>query len=160
MTKISRRAVIVGSLAVPLAAPTIAPLAAGTKLQGSDPLVAAASAWMAEDDRREAMIRNWQGLESDLFDKAHAMKMNCAKACRSNMPEARAMRALNREIEASFNGLVQAAEQASLMKARTVEGAIAKIELGLAVQGPFDWQDHALELVQDGLAELRALRPV
>lgn len=73
------------------------------------------------------------------------------------MLDARAMRALNRQINASFNNLQQAAEQASLMEATTIEGAIAKIELGLAVQGPFDWRDHALELAQDGLAEPKAL---
>ena len=37
----------------------------------------------------------------------------------------------------------------------SAEGALAKIELGLAVQGPFDWRDHALELVEEGLKDLR-----
>lgn len=153
MSRISRRAVISTALALPLAAP----VAAARPVRPKDPLVAATSAWMAEDERREAMIRKWQGFESDLFDKAHRLNMDCGKACRSNMPEARAMRVLDREIDRSFNRLVEAAGRASETKARTVEGAIAKIELGLAVQGPFDWQDYALELAQDGLAELKAL---
>ncbi len=43
------------------------------------------------------------------------------------------------------------------MRARSVQRTIAKVELGLAVQGPFDWTDPALDLLNDGLAELHSL---
>ena len=43
------------------------------------------------------------------------------------------------------------------MAAVSIEGALAKIELGLNVQGPFDWRDHALEIAESGIAELRQM---
>lgn len=156
MSRISRRAVIASALAMPLAAP-VATAALGRLLCPTDPLVEAASAWMAEHARREANIRRWQTLENALFRKARRLKMDCELACRSSMDEARAMRALDPEIDEGFHRLVTAAGRASRMKARTIEGAFAKMELGLAVQGPYDWQDHALELLQGGLTELRTL---
>ncbi len=156
MSRISRRTVISTALALPLVAPA-ATAASGSVLQPTDQLVEAAAAWIAEHERREANIRRWQTLENSLFNKARRLKMDCELACRSNMPEARAMRALDPEIDEAFHRLIAAAGRASRMKARTIAGAIAKIELGLAVQGPYDWQDHALELAQGGLAELRTL---
>jgi hypothetical protein len=36
-------------------------------------------------------------------------------------------------------------------------GSLREGTLGLKVQGPFDWQDHARELLEDGISELRDL---
>jgi hypothetical protein len=46
------------------------------------------------------------------------------------------------------------------MRATSIAGALAKIELGLKVQGPYDWQDHALELAEGGVSELKAMMKV
>ncbi|MDP3736444.1 MAG: hypothetical protein Q8R02_03585 [Hyphomonadaceae bacterium] len=43
------------------------------------------------------------------------------------------------------------------MAPTSIEGALAKVELGIKVQGPFDWRDHALELLEVGVADLRKL---
>jgi hypothetical protein len=123
----------------------------------SDDVNARAAAWIASDQRLTAMQLRWQDFETLLFAKARRMKMSCEQACRSNLPEAQAMRSLDKDIEATRRQLNAAAGEISLLPATTISGALAKIELGLKVQGPFDWQDRALELLQDGIVELRGL---
>lgn len=65
------------------------------------------------------------------------------------------MRILNQRIEAAYSELEEEAGAIYALPTMSAEGALAKIELGLAVQGPFDWRDHALELVEEGLKDLR-----
>lgn len=65
------------------------------------------------------------------------------------------MRILNKRIEATYPELENEAEMISALPTMSAEGALAKIELGLAVQGPFDWRDHALELLEEGIKDLR-----
>lgn len=65
------------------------------------------------------------------------------------------MRILNRRIEAAYPKLEEEAGAICALPTMSAEGALAKIELGLAVRGPFDWRDHALELVEEGLKDLR-----
>jgi hypothetical protein len=158
MSKVSRRTVIAGVLAAPagtgapLMHPTLLPVSAGP-----DELAAKAAGWIAGHEQLNAMQLRWQGIESLLFDKARRMGMGCEEACRSDQPEAQAMRVLDEEIEETRRQLNAAAGEIRLTPATTIAGAIAKIELGLRVQGPFDWQDHALELLEEGIAELRWL---
>jgi hypothetical protein len=122
-----------------------------------DPLVAGAAAWMALNAKREATIRKWQRLETKLFAKAKAQKMNVEAAERSNWPEARTMRQLARRIDAHNYALESEAQRLSAIPATTVASAIAKVRLGLEVQGPFDWRPCAHELLSDGWAELCGL---
>ena len=77
------------------------------------------------------------------------------KACDSELPEASAMRILNKRIEAAYPELEKEAGAISALPTLSAEGALAKIELGLAVQGPFDWRDHAIELIEEGIIDLR-----
>jgi hypothetical protein len=65
------------------------------------------------------------------------------------------MRILNQRIKAAYPELEEEAGAIHGLPTMSAEGALAKIELGLAVQGPFDWRDHALELVEEGLKDLR-----
>jgi hypothetical protein len=74
------------------------------------------------------------------------------------MPEALALRSLDLEISNSVEWLEDEAREILALPARTIGGAIAKIELGLRVQGPYDWRDNARELAEQGLSELRILR--
>jgi hypothetical protein len=97
------------------------------------------------------MYLRWQHFETLLFDKARGMGMGCDTAGESDLPEAQAMRALDAEIDETRRRLDASAGEIRRVRATTVAGAIAKIELGLKVQGPFDWQDHALELLEDGV---------
>jgi hypothetical protein len=157
MTNVSRRIVVIGAFASPAAAPSLVANAVDLPTFGPDELVAKAAQWIATDDRLTTMQLRWQGFESLLFDKARRMGMDCDEACRSSLPEAEAMRSLDEEIEATRRRLVAAAGEIRQIPATTIAGAIAKIELGLKVQGPFDWQDHARELLEDGIAELRGM---
>lgn len=65
------------------------------------------------------------------------------------------MRILNQRIEAAYPELELEAGAIRALPKMSAEGALAKIELGLAVQGPFDWREHAIELVEEGLKDLR-----
>lgn len=111
---------------------------------------------MARKDRLEATIRQWQRLESILHAKARG-KLDFPDAYDSDMPEACAMRILDRRIKATYPELEAEAGAICALPTMSAEGAIAKIELGLAVQGPFDWRDHALELLGEGVQDLRDL---
>ena len=158
MTNVSRRIVMIGAFASPAAAQaSLAANAVDLPTLGPDELAAKAAQWIATDDRLTAMQSRWQRFESLLFDKARRMGMGCDEACQSDLPEAQAMRAIDEDIEETRRQLNAAAGEIRLTPATTIAGAIAKIELGLRVQGPFDWQDHALELLEGGLAELRGL---
>jgi hypothetical protein len=120
-------------------------------------IVAHAAAWTAADENLTAMQLAWQDHESAVFDKARRMKISCARACESNWPEAQAMRVLDLQITAAYAHLEALAGKIQRMRATTISGAVAKIQLGLQVQGPYDWQEHALELVEGGLTELRKM---
>jgi hypothetical protein len=152
MTNVSRRNVLIGA-AVASAGTGASP---GRPILPDD-LAGRAAEWIAADERLAAMYLRWQRFETLLFDRARRMKMPCEEACDSDLPEAQAMRALDTEIEETRRWLDASAGEIRLTPAATVAGAIAKIELGLKVQGPFDWQEHALELLEDGIAELREL---
>ena len=61
---------------------------------------------------------------------------------------------LDEKIETSHRDMADLAKGARLMRAVSVGGALAKVQLGLRVQGRYGWQDHALELLQGGTDEL------
>ena len=138
------------------AAPVAIPLSSIVAGGDCDPVHDRAVSWMAKKARLEAMIRQWQSLESILHAKTRR-DITFDKACDSDQPEACAMRILNKRIEATYPELEKEAEAISALPTMSAEGALAKIELGLAVQGPFDWRDHALELVEEGLKDLREM---
>jgi hypothetical protein len=121
-----------------------------------DPVPTRTASWIASKARLEAMIRQWQSLESILHIKVR-QRMEFPDAYDSDLPEACAMRILNQRIEAAYPDLEEEAGAIRELPTMSAEGAIAKIELGLAVQGPFDWRDHALELLQEGLRDLRGM---
>lgn len=158
LTVISRRRLMTATLAAPLIGSRSAEGDAGGILRfASDPVVARAEAWIGSKARINAMTLEWQALENQLWQVAREQRVKFEKACRSRLPEARAMCALDRHIRAGYRDLAQSAEEISAMSAASIDGAIAKIALGVKVQGPYDWQDNALELAEGGLAELRAL---
>jgi hypothetical protein len=159
MPKISRRSILAGTVLLPASAAVPIPQKLEQSLGHGTPdmIVAHAAAWTAADENLTAMQLAWQDHESAVFDKARRMKINCARACESNWPEAKAMRALDVQITAAYARLEALAGKIQRMRATTIAGAVAKIQLGLQVQGPYDWQEHALELVEDGLVELREL---
>lgn len=122
----------------------------------TDPIVERARAWMAADKRCRGLEARWRDLESSLFCKAKQMDLDGELAVESDIPEAVAMRQLDVEIAELHREMDGFSGEAARLAAVTIEGAIAKIALGLMVQGPFDWRDHAYELVDGGLSEMRA----
>jgi len=159
MTKLSRREIVKATLALPVApqglistVPATPPWAVQV-----DTVLAAVDAWIAKDVCVTAMQLEWQRYENVVFDRARRMKIGCERACQSNWPEARAMRALDLEIKAAYPHLARLAWDVRQLRALTIAGAVAKIQLGLQVQGPYDWQEHAFELVEGGLVDLRKL---
>lgn len=157
---ISRRKLITGAAVAPLAlngAAHAAPAkpAARASITEADPVVAKAAAWMAAYDAREALLREWQDQETALFAKVKAANISVDRGMRSQMPEARAMRALDRRIKAARKKLDRDAGRIVLMRPTSAQGALAKIMVGLRIQGPYDWNDEIVEaLVQDGCEQL------
>ena len=156
MAKISRRNLIAGAAAAPLAlngAAHAAPLKPSRA--EADPVVAKVAAWMAAYDAREALLLEWQDFETALFAKVKALNISVDRGMRSGMAEARAMRALDRKIKAARRKLDRDAGRIVLMRATSAQGALAKIMVGLRIQGPYDWNDEIVEaLVQDGCEQL------
>jgi hypothetical protein len=161
MPGLSRRTLVVGALAAPLGA-ALAGTMAGTGAMAAagplaDPVIARAAKWIAACDLAAAMEAEWQGLETRLFERAALLKMKPLLACRSGLGEAKAMRALDRRIKAGYREMERLAGEAAATPAVSLAGAIAKIELGIRVQGEFDWRENALELIEDGVEEVRRL---
>jgi len=120
-------------------------------------LVLQVDAWAVSHDHLTEMQQQWQSLEAALFERAKKRRVSCERACASDWPEARAMRDLRTSISALFHALEISADEILRMDSATIADAIAKIRLGLLVQGPFDWRENALELMRAGLEDLRHL---
>jgi hypothetical protein len=156
MPGLSRRTLVVGALAAPVGV-ALAGMGAGASSAVFDPVMARAAEWIAAYELAAAWEAEWRGLETRLFERAAGLKMDCLLACRSGLVEARAMRALDRRIEAAYREMQRVAGEAAARPAVSMAGALAKIELGVRVQGEFDWREHALELIRDGVAGVRRL---
>lgn len=163
MPKICRRKLIVGVAAAPLAlsgarakpgsaeGSRASPIAPTSK---PDPVLARAAAWIAERDAIDAMMREWQELEVALCEKIGPTAIPLTRAHRCGLSEARAMRALDRRIKTGLRRLERMARAIVLLRPMSAEGALAKIRVGLRIQGPYDWEDYAFALVQDGCDQL------
>lgn len=139
------------------AARDLAPYTAAPEVPVDRTILGRVSSWIARNDRVDELQREWQQLESALFAKAATLKISCDAAMRGNLAEAKNMRALDAEIEASHRDLAVEAGEIRAMKSSSVAAALAKVELGLRVQGPFDWRDHARQLIDDGIEELKSM---
>ena len=153
---LSRRGLITAALAVPVATSARQAKAIAKVAIGPDPVITRAEEWIANNARVDALSVEADDLQGEVFDKARALGIKGDKACRSRMPEARAWRAKKQEFEQACRSLATLTGNIRKMRAVTVAGAIAKIELSLYVQVE-DWSEHAFELVEEGIAELRQL---
>lgn len=149
MTKISRRKLIAAA-----AAPLAGALNGGTRNAKADPVIAKVCEWMAARDAHDALGLEWQKQEKQLLAKTRGA-MNMTQAARTKLAEARAMRLLDKRIAADWKRLKRAAGRIVLMRPTTTAGALAKIEMALRIQGPYDWEDYAYALMQDGYEQLR-----
>ena len=122
-----------------------------------DPVIAHVAAWIEAEARREAMVREWQRLEHAVMLKCRSTGLDFAYACRSGLAEARMMRVLKKRFNAADRKLEKAAGRVSGMQCATPAGALAKVKLGLCVQGRHDWRPHARDLLDGGVEELGRL---
>lgn len=157
--RLSRRKLIAVALAVPMVGDSANGVSATAARAAVSPdqLICKATKWIATNARIDAMSAEADELQGLVFEKAKKRGISSSKACRSHMPEARRHRALDRKVKNGYRDLEQLAGEVRAMTAVSIEGALVKIELALNVQGPFDWREHALELAEDGIAELRYL---
>lgn len=158
-TRVSRREMLAVSLAVPLIGPgSTRGGSISTPQSGALPdlVVAVAAAWIAKRQSLEAMIFEWQRLEKDLIKRAKLLGVPIDGARGRKFPEAAVLRSLDRRMDRTYEVLESLARDASCLPAATAEGALAKIGLGVKVQGRYGWQPYALELLETGARELGA----
>lgn len=164
MAKVSRRKLIAGAALAPFAlANGVAPdRAISTNRRAQilptqrivDPVVEKVTAWIADRDAIDAKMLEWQDQEVALCAKIKTIGMSLTQAYRCGLPEARAMRVLDRQIKTGLKRLERNARRVVLMPVASAEGALAKIRMGLRIQGPYDWEDYAYALAQDGCEQL------
>ncbi len=159
MARVSRRNLLrgAGAALLPGSVPAASELPAPSLSGAFDQVRAKAAQWISDDQRRSALELEWQRLETLLFQIARQMQIECDEACLSELSEAGAMRALDKEIRSERLRLEALAAEIEEIPSATVADAIAKIELGLKLQGPCDWRENALELMERGIAEFRSL---
>lgn len=110
--------------------PSTVLLSSVTAGEDCDPVPTRTAAWLNRRDRRDAMIRQWQELESTFLIKARMAKLD-ADYETSDLPEACAMRILDQRINAAFPEMSADAAAILALPTMSARGAIAKIELGL-----------------------------
>ena len=121
----------------------------------SDAVCEAVEAWLAQRAEQERLERQWQELEHELIERCRASGLHFTQASKGRSREARAMRALMDEIKAIDKQLDEGARRIIAMPVSSVVGALALIELGLAIQEPLDCEEHVWELLRRGADRLR-----
>jgi hypothetical protein len=149
MAKLSRRTLIAGAAAAPLAGTAGAPAPAP-----ADPVVPLARVWIVERETADALLSRWGRLEDAL---PVSPTLSLTQALRSGLPEAREMRAIDRRVRLLLRKLARDAEHIVPMQAVTAEGGLAKIEMALKILEPVDVEEFSWALVQAGVEDLRRL---
>lgn len=121
----------------------------------SDPALAAARVWSGMIARIDGMVLEWQRLEHRVSVLARTRCMAFASACESDLPEAKAMRALDARIAAAQRCADRQLKGVLTARPTSLEGMIAKLELALTIVGRFGWQEIVQDLLAEGIADLR-----
>ncbi|WP_135211572.1 hypothetical protein [Vitreimonas flagellata] len=160
MPKLSRRTLI-GALPLAVDAalhprPAEAPQLRPARIAPSavDDLLEEIRAWIQTHTARDAMVCAYSDAEGRLFLKAKALGLSPSRILRSNLDDARALKVLNRDIKSADRKLDRAAARIAQTRPQSLEAAMAQIDMGLLIQGPYDWDDHAYALIQSGRAHL------
>jgi len=122
-----------------------------------DPVLDLCAQWTARRQTLEELIFEWQRLERLVMTRTKRLGLDVDQAVGPRFPEARTMEAINCNIHQAHDDLDNLARRARRLHATSGEGALAKIRLGLLVQGPYNWEPNARELVEGGLGELKGL---
>lgn len=120
----------------------------------SSSLLGAKAEWISLHNKRLAKIQAWQCLETQLFTKAKRKGILVEASLESDQPETLAMKTLDKRIEELSQQTDDLAEYILSKPIGSLAEAVAKIEVGLKIQGAEDWQPCALELIEDALDAL------
>ena len=153
MPKLSRRTMIA---ALPMALdPVLNPNPAqALHPQDREPLFQEIRVWTQAHRAREAMLHAYSESEERLFLKARALGLSANQMLRSPLDDARALKILSRDIKNADRKLDRAAARIAGSTPKSPETALAQIDMGLLIQGPYDWDDHAYALIQSGRTQL------
>lgn len=119
---------------------------------GQDDLAGQVRAWITKRLAADKVLEAWQALETELIHQYGCITPR--EASRRSIPQGTAMRLLDLQYRAMSRELERAAAKLCLMTPARATDALAKIELGLEMQGG-DPEDEASTLVRDGARELR-----
>ena len=152
MAKLSRRVLIAGASAAPLIAiGATAPAAAAPLTTVEDPVLVAVRVWFALDAKHEALVHEWQDLETVLLRNTGSLCVE--RGLREGRAEARSMRKLSRRQSRLRAKLSRDADAIAAMRATSIQGARAKLELALAIAGP-DCDVQSFALIMGAFEEL------
>jgi hypothetical protein len=154
MSPFSRRKLIAAVAAAPLIEASAQRGQGKQRASAGDPVIAKARGWIVAKESQDALVRQWQDLESRLCERIRPLGLGLTQASRSALPEARQMRSLMRKIRLVDHRLDRAAGRLVPLRAKSPEGALAKIEMGLRIQEPLDCEEYAWALLRGGFEEL------
>lgn len=122
-----------------------------------DPVVELVQEWMARQDAADALTHEWQRLEHQLSLRIKPLGIGMTEASRRGFAEVRRMRRLDKRIAESERRLRRVTERILPLRARSIEGVAAKIEMGLRIQEPLDCEEFSWALLKSGFEELREI---
>jgi hypothetical protein len=128
-----------------------------TALGDSDPVVGNVRAWIAARERQDVMVKRWQSAEHRLSIAARDSELSFASAVDGDLPDAKLMRSLMRQIKSADRDLGRSAMEIAAMRPTTPLGALAKIDMALRIRQPTNDDDHAWMLVDSATVQLREL---
>jgi hypothetical protein len=113
--------------------------------------------WIAVNEHLTDLTFKWQKLETQLFVNARRQGEEIDEVCRCNPAIAKALESLDTNIAEVDQRLEALAGEIGAMKIETLGDAVAKLEVGLRIQGPEGWRPHVLELLENACAALKRL---
>lgn len=147
MARLSRRRLLGGLVSAPIASQS------AECFSDDDPVVSAVLRWEAERARTAEMLRNWARLEAALQEKTGSLDVG--RQARLGVPEARAMRKINRHVLASTRRLDRILTEIANTPSVSPRGALAKIEVGVLELDADYGDEPGWALIRDGAAEMR-----
>lgn len=146
---VSRRTLLTAAAAAP------ALCGAGLRPQGVAQL---AKAWNADRDLISLLTRRWSDLETALQRRTGSLDFGAAAA--AGDPGALEMIAIDRRLPGLWEAAEAAAERSSRLPCATLGDALAKLQMGIRINGPHDCQGPSYVLLQGGYDDLvRTLGP-
>lgn len=123
----------------------------------NDPVLGLCAQWTDRRQALEELTFEWQRWERLLMTRARRLGLDIDEAVGPRFPEATTMEVINCSIHQAHDDLDDLARRAQRLQATSAEGALAKIRLGLLVQGPYNWEPNARELLEAGVTDLEHL---